>query len=154
MPHMPRTYAKDSSKNRYNKWQNFDFARKLREQNKRNILSLHFASMRSVSKPALYIDCICKQYATPCDFTWRKSGTVSRFRAAIKPQSERNKCTRNYVALLVLHRDIYFTQIFLWAGIYVNNNLSSRALSSLYILRGLRISIRKNRRGKIAPSKA
>lgn len=120
----------------------------------KGILSLHFASMRSVSKPALYIDCICKQYATPCDFTWRKSGTVSRFRALIKPQSERNKCTRNYVALLVLHRDIYFTPIFLWTGIYVNNNLSSRALSSLYISRGLRISIRKNRRGKIAPSKA
>lgn len=56
------TYSKDLwwSKNRHNQWQNFDFARKLREQNKRNILNLHFASMQSVSKPALYIDCICK----------------------------------------------------------------------------------------------
>lgn len=53
-----------------------------------------------------------------------------------------------------LRRDVYFALIFLRAGIYINNNLSSRALSSLYISRGLRISIRKNRRGRIALTEA
>lgn len=39
-------------------------------------------------------------------------------------------------------------------NIRVNNNLSSRALPALYITRELRISIRKNRKGKTASSEA
>lgn len=48
--------------------------------------------------------------------------------------------------------NICFALILFWKNIYVNNNLSFRTLSSLS--RELKISIRKNRKDRIASSKA